>query len=110
MTTLSLPLDLQEELAALTETGLYPDKESIVADALRTFFAARPDLRVAVGLRLYETGRFSLGRTAQWCGLTVEELKEELHHRGISRLTEEDPAEIEDMARKALEIAGRQDG
>ncbi len=107
MTSLSLPLDLREELTALTETGLYASEESILADAVRTFFAARPDLRRAVATRLYEKGRLSLGRTAEWCGLTIEELKEELHKQGIRRLTEEDPAEIEAMARNALEISGR---
>ncbi len=110
MTSLSLPLDLREELTALTETGLYTSEESILTDAVRTFFAARPDLRRAVGTRLYEKGRLSLGRTAEWCGLTIEELKEELHKQGVRRLTEEDPAEIEAMARTALELSGRSAG
>ena len=110
MTSLSLPLELREELTALTETGLYSSQESILADAVRTLFAARPDLRRAVGLRLYEKGRFSLGRTAEWCGLSIEELKEALHRQGIRRSTEDDPAEIEAMARRALEISGRHAG
>ena len=110
MSSFSLPLDLQEELAALKETGLYPSEESILADAVRTFFAARPDLRKAVALRLYETGRLSLGRTAEWCGLSVVELKEKLHERGISRFTEDDPDLIDEMARKALKISGRSMG
>ena len=110
MTSLSLPLELREELAALTETGLYPNEESILADAVRTFFAARPDLKRAVGTRLYQKGRISLGRAAEWCGFSIEELKEEFHKQGIQRLTEEDPAEIEAMARKALELSGRSAG
>ncbi len=64
-------------------------------------------LRRAVGTRLYQKGRISFGRTAEWCGFTIEELKEELHKQGIRRLTEEDPAEIEAMAQRALEISGR---
>ncbi len=110
MSSFSLPLELREELTALTETGLYATEESILADALRTFFAARPDLRRAVGTRLYQKGRLSLGRTAEWCGLSIEELKEELHEQGIRRLTEEDSTEIATMARKALEISGRSTG
>ncbi len=63
-----------------------------------------------MGLKLYEKGRFSLGRTAEWCGLSIEELKEALHRQGIRRWTEDDPAEIEAMARRALEISGRHAG
>ncbi len=106
MTPSSLPLELREELAALTETGLYTNEELILADAVRTLFAARPDLRRAVGLKLYEKGRFSLGKAAEWCRLSVEDLKEELHRQGIVRLTEDDPAEVEAMAQRALEISG----
>ncbi len=106
MTPISLPLELREELSALTETGLYTNEESILADAVRTLFAARPDLRRAVGLKLYEKGRFSLGKTAEWCRFSVEELKEELHRQGVARLTGDDPAEVEAMAQKALEISG----
>ena len=110
MSSLTLPLELREELSALTETGLYASEESVLADAVRTFFAARPDLRKAAGIRLYETGRLSLGRAAEWCGVSIEELKEELHRRGIRRVTEEDPAVIEAMARRASEITGRDTG
>ena len=110
MTSLSVPQELREELAALTETGHYSNEESILADAVRTFFAARPDLRRAVATRLYQKGRLSLGRAAEWCGFSIEEFKEELLRQGIRRLTEEEPAEIEAMARKALEIAGRSAG
>ncbi|MGD2113788.1 MAG: UPF0175 family protein [Acidobacteriota bacterium] len=107
MTTKPLPLDLREELSALTETGLYADEVSVLADALRTFLAARPDLRVAVACRLYEKGRFSLGKAAEWSGLTVERMKDELHRRDIRRLTEEEPEVVEAMAREAAKRAGR---
>ncbi len=107
MTTKALPLDLQEEFAALTQIGLYETEESVLADALRTFLAARPDLRVAVACHLYAKGRFSLGRAAGWSGLTIEGIKEELHRRGLHRLTEEDPDAVEAMAKEAAELAGR---
>ncbi len=104
MTPRSLPPNLQEELAALTETGLYATQEAILIDAVRTLLAARPDLRQAIGCRLYEKGRLSLGRAAEWTGLTIEEMKEVLHQKGIRRQTEEDPAVIEAMARKPRPI------
>lgn len=107
MTTNALPLDLQEEVAALTETGHYANAESVLADALRTLLSARPDLRVAVACHLYAKDRFSLGRAAEWAGLTIEAMKEELHGRGIDRRTEDHPEVVESMAKEAAKLAGR---
>ena len=101
------PLELDEELAAVTETGLYESREAFLSDAVHTLLAARPDLREAVACKLYEKGAFSLGRAADWAGLSIETLKEALHRRGISRQAPESPAEVEAMARAALKSAGR---
>lgn len=103
----SLPSSLQEELSALAETGVYATESAILVDAWRTLLSARPDLRIAVACRLYEKGRFSLGKAAEWSGLTLEDLKEELHRRSIPRQTEDDPEAIAAMARAAAERAGR---
>ena len=107
MTTKTLPPDLQEEVTALTETGFYPSEESVLADALRTLLSARPDLRVAAACRLYDKGRFSLGKAAEWSGLTIEAMKEELHTRSIRRRTEDATEDVEAMARDAAEVAER---
>lgn len=107
MTTKSLPLDLQEEVAALTEIGVYANEESVLADALRTLLSARPDLRVAVACRLYDKGRFSLGKAAEWSGLTIAAMKDELHRREIRRRTVEEPEAVAAMAREAAKRAGR---
>jgi predicted HTH domain antitoxin len=98
---------LREELAVLIETGLYDSEEAFVADAVRTFLAARPDLREAVACKLYERGTFSLGRAAEWSGLSIEAMKEALHRWGIDRKAPEGPAETEAMARETLITTGR---
>ena len=101
-----LALELEEELAAVTEAGLYESREAFLVDAVNTFLAARPDLRGEIACKLYEKEVFSLGRAAEWAGLSIEELKESLHRKGISRHAP-DLAEIESMARKSLEVARR---
>ena len=106
MTQRSL-LELDEEVAAATETGLYESREAFLADAVHTLLAARPDLREAVACKLYEKGAFSLGRAADWAGLSIEAMKEALHRRGVSRQAPESAAEVEAMARAALRSAGR---
>lgn len=99
---------LEAELEAVTETGLYDSRESFLSDAVQTLFAARPDLREAVAYRLYEKGVLSLGRVAEWSGLSIEVIKERLHQRGISREAPEDIDETEALARAALRSAGRE--
>ena len=100
-------LKLDEELAAVTETGLYESREAFLADAVHTLLAARPDVREAVACRLYEKGAFSLGRAAEWSGLSIEAMKEALYRRGISRQAPESASEVEAMAHAALRAAGR---
>lgn len=98
--------DLEEELMAVTEAGLYQSREAFLTDAVNTFLAARPDLKVEIACRLYEKGVFSIGRAAEWSGLSIEDLKESLYRKGIARPSA-DLEEIEAMARKSLKAAGR---
>lgn len=93
---------LEAELDAVTETGLYESRESFLSDAVQTLFAARPDLREVVACRLYDKGVLSLGRAAEWTGLSIEDLKERLDRKGISRQAPETAEETEAMARAAL--------
>ena len=98
---------LRQELAVVTATGLYDDPEIFLTDAVRTFLAARPDLREAMACTLYARGELSLGRAAEWGGLNIENLKAALYRRGIERQADESPAEIRTMAETALKAAGR---
>lgn len=104
---LKISPELRDELDALIETGLYIDEETILTDAVRTFLAARPDLREAVACRLFERGIFSLGRAAEWSGLAIESIKRALHRRGIARAAPEGLAETEAIARETLKASGR---
>jgi predicted HTH domain antitoxin len=101
------PVRLEDELAAVTESGLYRSREEFLLDAVHTLFAARPDLREAVACRLFEKGLFSLGRAAAWAGRSVDEIKTALKGLGISREAPETLAETEEMARAAIRLAGR---
>jgi predicted HTH domain antitoxin len=101
-----LPTELEEELIAVTEAGLYESREAFLVDAVNTFLAARPDLREEIACKLYEKGVFSIGRASEWAGLSIESFKESLHERGILRQAP-DLEELEAMARKSLEMARR---
>jgi predicted HTH domain antitoxin len=56
--------------------------------------------------RLYEKGAVSIGRAAEWAGLSIENFKEILHHRGITRPSS-DLEETEALARRSLEASQR---
>ena len=105
--TSSVVLDLEEELAAVAQTGLYGSREAFLSDAVNTLLAARPDLREAVACTLYEKESLSLGGAAAWAGISIEEMKESLHRRGITRQAAESREEIEAMARRSIEVVPR---
>jgi predicted HTH domain antitoxin len=104
---LRLPDLLKEQVAAAQETGLYASESELIADALRTFLAARPDVRLTTACRLYERGTVSLGKAAELADIDMECFKRALHERGIERTTPESPAETIEMAEAALRAAGR---
>ena len=105
--SLALSPGLRDELIAVTEAGLYDSEEAFVADAVRTFLAARPDLREAIACRLYAWGVFSLGRAAEWSDLSLEKMKAILHRAGIMRQADEGPGEMTAIAQETLHAAGR---
>ena len=98
--------ELEEELVAVTEAGLYQSREAFLTDAVNTFLAARPDLKEEIACRLYEKGVFSVGRAAEWAGLSIETLKETLYRKGIVRASS-DLEETEAMARRSVEVSRR---
>lgn len=107
ITEFTLSPTLEDELAAIVDTGIYADAETFLVDAVRTLLAACPELRKAVAFKLYERNVFSVGKAAEWSGLTIETMKEALAQQGIERTAKETPDEIERMAQTALRVAGR---
>jgi predicted HTH domain antitoxin len=84
-----------------SEAGHYASVDELVADAVRTFLAARPDIRVAAACRLYERGTVSLEKASELASLNIVAMKHALHERGIRRVAPESLAETEKMARTA---------
>lgn len=105
--SLHLPGLLQEQLIAAREAGLYASEADLVADAISTLMAARPDVRLATACRLYERGTVSLGKAAELAGLDLVSFKCALDERGIIRTAPESLAETLDMAQASLRVAGR---
>ena len=105
--SLRLPGLLQEQMIAARETGLYASEAELVADAIGTLMAARPDVRLATACRLYERGTVSLGKAAELAGLDLVSFKRALAERGIARTAPESLAETIEMAQASLRAADR---
>lgn len=105
--SLRLPGLLQEQVIAAREVGFYTSEGDLVADAIRTLLAARPDVRLATACRLYERGTVSLGKAAELARLDVVSLKRVLNEQGIARTAPESLADTVEMARSSLRDADR---
>lgn len=77
---------LTEELEEVKKLG-FKSSEEFITESIRTYLAARKDLRVALAVNLYKDEKISLGKAMEISGLNIEELKEELKKRGIKRIT-----------------------
>ena len=96
---------LKKELKVIASTGLYKDEDEFIKEAVNTLLAARKDLRVSIACELYRKEEISLGKACEIASLNIEEIKEELHKRGIKRRVDVSSEEMEGMAKKAVEFA-----
>jgi len=57
----------------LVDAGLYPDKESVVRDALRSLPRTRPEMRLELAVRCYAAEEdFSLARAASVAAVSFD--------------------------------------
>ena len=98
---------MKKELKVVPSTGLYRDEDEFIKEAVNTLLAARKDLRVSIACELYKREEISLGKACEIASLNIEEMKEELHKRGIMRNVNVSSEAMEGMAKKAVELARR---
>jgi predicted HTH domain antitoxin len=98
---------VKKELKVIPNTGLYRDEEEFIKEAINTLLAARKDLRVSIACELYKTDEISLGKACEIASINIEEMKEVLYKRGIRRSVNVNLEEMENMAKKAVELARR---
>ena len=94
-------------LKVISSTGLYRDEEEFIKEAINTLLAARKDLRVSIACELYKTDEISLGKACEIASINIEEMKEVLYKRGIRRNVNVSSEEMENMAKKAVELIRR---
>jgi predicted HTH domain antitoxin len=81
----ALPAIVEQEIRALIKYGYYSSFDEAVKDAFRTLLNAKPDLRMAATVELYNVGEVSLDKAAEIAVVTAIEFKDILADRGIRR-------------------------
>ena len=81
--TFTPPPQIAKELDAITELGIYRDKDAFILDAINTLLSSHIELRISIACRLYENEDVSLGKAAEIVGTSIEEMKNILSEHGI---------------------------
>ena len=93
---------LEKELSAATEIG-FKSKEEFVEEAVRTYLAARKDVRILLAATLYNEEKISLGKATEMSGVSIEEFKDYLKKKGMSRKI----SNISKSKEKVLKYSGK---
>ena len=85
--------DLEKEVKALVDSGLYPDSRAVMIDALKNLIEIKKSSRLDAAIRSYQEGEVTLGRAAELAGIHRFEFEEILQARGIMKEIEVDSVE-----------------
>ena len=85
--------DIEKEVNALIDSGLYPDFHAVIIDALENLVQIKKASRLDAAIQFYQKGEVTLGRAAELAGIHRFELEEVLKARGIVKKTEVDSIE-----------------
>ena len=85
--------DLEKEVNALIDSGLYPEPHAVIIDALENLVQIKKASRLDAAIRFYREGEVTLGRAAELAGMHRFEFEEILKARNIVREVEVDSVE-----------------
>ncbi len=85
--------DLEKEVNALIDSGLYPDPQAVIIDALENLVQIKKASRLDAAIQSYQEGKVTLGRAAELAGMHHFEFEKILKARGIVKEVEVDSVE-----------------
>jgi predicted HTH domain antitoxin len=71
------------QLDQLVKSGLYPDEQTVLRNALQALFQIKPHIKIRMLANAYVAGDISLGRAAMLLGVSQEEMKDILRDAGV---------------------------
>lgn len=81
------------EIEAIVNAGIFKDRSDVLREAINTFFAVKPKMRLEAAIQLFKDNRVTLGRAAEIAGIDRWQLKDILADRGINIIVECDDSE-----------------
>jgi predicted HTH domain antitoxin len=98
------PPQIAKELDAITELGIYKDKNAFILDAINTLLSSHMELRVSIACKLYENEDFSLGKAPEIVGTSIEDMKKILSDHGIKLKVGTSTSNMKDRAQAVLDM------
>ena len=81
--------DLEKEINALIDVGLYADSQALLTDALEKLVTTKKESRLDAAILLYQHDEVTLSRAAELAGIHRFEFEAGLEAKGISKTVEE---------------------
>lgn len=98
-TTIAPTDGLDEELAALVETGLFSSEREVIRNALDVLLEANPALRLEMAMTLWKQKKITLSRAVEIAQSDHESFKEEIAKRGLYIEIDMSPEEVKRQAK-----------
>src|SRR2546425_9437537 len=93
---------VEHGIAAAVRAGLFRDEEEARCEAVSTWFAVKPQLRLEVAIELFKGGEVTLNRAAEIAGLNRWQFQDLLAQRGVRIEVEADATEELSAAAAAI--------
>ena len=93
MRTLERDSLVEHGIAAAVQAGLFRNEEEAMQEAISTWFAMKPNLRLEVVIELFKEGKITMNRAAEMVGLNRWQFQNILAQRGVKIEVEADSTE-----------------
>ena len=90
------------EIEAIVNAGIFKDRSDVLREAVNTFFAVKPKMRLEAAIQLFKDNIVTLGRAAEIAGIDRWQIKDILTDRGINIIVECDDSEEMDRRISSL--------
>ncbi len=71
------------QVSQLIKAGVYSNTDAVLNSALTALFVLHPDQKLRMLIAAYSSGEISLGKAAEWMGISTEEMRDLMRQAGI---------------------------
>ena len=96
---------IQKQLAATVRAGLYRNEDEALQEAISTWLAIKPQIRLEAAIELLREDEVTLDRAAEIAGINCWLFQDVLAQRGVKIVIE--ASSQEELAAAAKEIRGK---